>query len=87
MPFVPIQTDDYVRLFLQHNPESDATEVTTRIKAALAAFTAGVRCSCGAPIWVIGSAEAGHACFTCLTGQAAPDDDYEIAEACIERDA
>jgi hypothetical protein len=45
-------------------------------------YQAGARCHCGEPIWVIGSAEAGHACFTCITGEADPSEDYEIAEAC-----
>jgi hypothetical protein len=34
---------------------------------------------------VIGSAETGHACFTCITGEADPSEDYEIAEACDKR--
>ena len=37
-------------------------------------------CECGEPIWVIGSAVAGHACFTCITGEATPSGDYEIDE-------
>ena len=30
---------------------------------------------------MIGSAEAGNACFTCITGESDPSQDYEIAEA------
>lgn len=48
----------------------------------LADYQAGARCDCGEPIWVIGSAETGHMCFTCITGEADPSEDYEIAEAC-----
>jgi hypothetical protein len=40
-----------------------------------------VTCRCGNPIWVIGSAVVGNACFTCITGEALPDDDFEIDEA------
>jgi hypothetical protein len=42
---------------------------------------AGARCACGTFIWTIGSAEARAACFTCITGEAWPDTDYEIDEA------
>jgi len=35
---------------------------------------------------VIGSAFVGNACFTCITGEADPSDDYEIAEACDKSD-
>jgi hypothetical protein len=31
---------------------------------------------------VIGSAVVGNACFTCITGEAMPDNEYEIDEAC-----
>jgi hypothetical protein len=36
---------------------------------------------------VIGSAEAGLKCFTCITGESDPSEDYEIAEACDKGDA
>ena len=39
---------------------------------------AGARCQCGAPIWIIGSAQTGLGCFACITGQSDPDQDYEI---------
>jgi hypothetical protein len=32
------------------------------------------------PIWAIGSAVVGNACFTCITGEADPSSDYEIDE-------
>jgi hypothetical protein len=44
-----------------------------------------VKLRCGEPIWVIGSAEAGNACFTSITGDTEPSEDYEIAEACDKR--
>jgi hypothetical protein len=41
-----------------------------------------VKCDCGNSLWVIGSAVAGNACFTCITHESVPDKDYEIDEAC-----
>jgi len=82
MSFVPIELGDYVRLFLKSNRGETAQEVTARLRSALEAYKAGARCHCGNPIWVIGSAEAGHGCFRCITGEADPSEDYEIAEAC-----
>ena len=79
--FVPIRLEDYVRLHLKNNPGSKAAEVTPRLRATLQAHLAGQKCQCGEPIWVIGSAEVGHSCFTCITGEAVPDSDYEIDEA------
>jgi hypothetical protein len=82
MGFVTIKLSDYVRAHLRNNRGETAGAVTKRLQSALDAYRAGSRCHCGAPIWVIGSAEAGNACFTCLTGESDPSDDYEIAEAC-----
>ena len=81
MPFVPIELDDYLERHLQANPGADRAEVRERLEATLAAAQAGAGCACGAPIWVIGAAEVGHACFTCITGEAAPTDDYELVGA------
>ena len=83
MAFVPISIDDYVTKFLAANSGSKRSELTARLKETLADFRAGARCSCGAPIRVIGSAEVGNACFTCITGEAYPNEDYEIAEASV----
>lgn len=82
MSFVPIQLDEYVRMHLKSNPGSDEREETRLLRQALASYQAGRRCHCGEPIWVIGSAQAGASCFKCITGEADPSDDYEIAEAC-----
>ena len=82
MGFVPIELHDYVRGFLKSNRGETAKAVTARLQSALKAYKAGARCRCGSPIWVIGSAEAGHARFTCITGESDPSQDYEIAEAC-----
>jgi hypothetical protein len=83
MSFKPIQLRDYVRKYLKSNAGSNEREVTGRLRDTLAEYKAGARCgNCGAPIWVIGSAEVGNMCFTCITGEADPSEDYEIAEAC-----
>src|SRR5260370_22863137 len=81
MGFVPIGLHEYVRMFLKSNPGQKRDEVTARLQSALKAYQEGAACHCGAPIWVLGSAEAGHACFTCITGEADPSEDYEIDEA------
>jgi len=82
MGFIPIRLGDYVRLHLKSNRGESAAEVTARLRSALERYKAGARCACGEPIWVIGSAEAGNACFTCITGETDPSGDYEIDEAC-----
>ncbi|MGE4541145.1 MAG: hypothetical protein AB7D35_07780, partial [Bacteroidales bacterium] len=43
-------------------------------------------CSCGNDIWVIGSASVGNSCFTCITGESYPTDDYEIESAIKKRE-
>ncbi len=68
----------YVDLFLKANRSERRKDVVARLDLAIAAYKAGERCHCGEPIWIIGSAEAGHACFTCITGESTPDNDYEI---------
>jgi hypothetical protein len=65
----------------------DRAEFAHRLRQAVDARKAGARCACGAFIWAIGSAEAGAACFTCITGEAWPDSDYEIDEAWAFRPA
>lgn len=86
MNFVPIKLRDYVRKHLQANPGSNEREVTARFRETLARYQAGARCQvCGAPIWVIGSAELGDFCFTCATGETDPSSDHEIAEAYLKR--
>jgi hypothetical protein len=77
--FTPIRLRDYVELHIRANPGTDRAEFTQRLKHAVDAYRRGVRCRCGARIWIIGSAEAGLACFTCITGEATPDHDYEIS--------
>jgi hypothetical protein len=84
--FLPIPIDDYVRKHLAGNRGVDRSDLIERLNAALASARAGVRCECGERIRVIGSAEVGLSCLTCITGEAAPSDDYEIAEAIFVED-
>ena len=79
--FVPIPFDRYLDLHVQSNPSVDRAEFAYRLRRAIDARKAGARCACGAFIWAIGSAETGVACFTCITGEAWPESDYEIDEA------
>ncbi|NIR46999.1 hypothetical protein GWO43_00760 [candidate division KSB1 bacterium] len=79
--FTPIRLEACVERHLEINPDADKKDFTRHLKNALSAYRKGVRCQCGNPIWVIGSALAGNMCFTCITGEATPDDDYEIDEA------
>jgi hypothetical protein len=76
--FAPIKLEDYVELHLRANPGTERTDLMERLEFASDAFKKDERCHCGAPIWIIGSAEAGLSCFTCITGEAMPDEDYEI---------
>jgi len=76
--FVPIALDAYVERSLQLNPGTKRTDLVERLKYAVSAHSRGERCSCGEQIWIVGSAEAGLSCFTCITGEANPDKDFEI---------
>ncbi len=87
MTFAPITIQDYVKLHVKNNRGDKAAEVTAQIQRALEAYKAGERCQCGEPIWVIGSSQVGLMCFTCITGEADPSSDYEIAEACDKLNA
>lgn len=79
--FTPIRIEDYAARRLQSNPGESIDEITAALLAALRAHRSGVRCDCGEPIWVLGSAFAGYACFTCITGEAFPEHDFELADA------
>jgi hypothetical protein len=81
--FVPISIEGYIELHLKDNPDANREEIVIALNEALEAYKRGAKCTnCGNPIWVIGSALAGNMCFTCMTGEAIPEDDYEIDEAC-----
>jgi hypothetical protein len=76
--FTAIGLDDYVERHVRANPKVSREDLMARLEFAIAAHQSGKRCSCGAEIWIVGSAEAGLSCFTCITGEAHPNDDYEI---------
>jgi len=80
--FTPISFDAYIDLHMKSNSKDmSREEVVSVLQSALTAHKNGAKCHCGNPIWVIGSAFVGNACFTCITGEAYPDSDYEIDEA------
>ncbi len=81
MSFTPIALEDYIASHLQVNPQVQPADLRRRLRRALADFKAGRKCRCGNPLWVIGSAEVGNACFTCITGETATSGDYELEEA------
>ncbi|MCF8239623.1 MAG: hypothetical protein K9I85_15780 [Saprospiraceae bacterium] len=78
MGFAPITIDKYVKMHLKNNPSCKEVDVRKALHSAINAHNKGMKCSCGNDIWVIGSAFAGNSCFTCITGESFPTDDYEI---------
>ena len=87
MTFVPISINNYVKKHLKNNPYENEKELRKRLQNALDAYNRGERCGCGNDIWVIGSAFAGLSCFTCITGESFPDNDYEIDTAIKKRES
>ncbi len=76
--YVPVRLNQFVKQYLRNNKDADSDAVRAAVEDALAAWRQGVRCACGKPLWVAGSAVAGYGCFTCITGSAEPDGDPEI---------
>ena len=76
--FVAITIPEYVERHVSSNPKANPKELTERLRQALQAKLQGALCECGESIWALGSAEVGLACFTCITGEATPDKDYEV---------
>jgi hypothetical protein len=76
--FTPISIRKYVKLHTASNPGTNAAELRQRLQCLLEASLAGALCQCGEPIWVIGSAQVGLSCFTCITGEPVPENDYEV---------
>ena len=76
--FAPISLEDYVEIHLRANPCAGRADLVKRLRYAMDAHARGVRCQCGESIWIIGSAEVGLSCFTCIAGESGPDRDYEI---------
>ena len=86
MGFIPIGIGKYVQLHVKVNPDEIPKELLARLRSCVSDALAGARCSCGAPIWVVGSVSAEYACFTCITGEAFPVEDYEIDQILAARD-
>lgn len=76
--FIPISLEDFVEKHLKSNPGSDRAELVDGLQYAIAESKKGTRCQCGEPLWIVGSGIVGLMCFTCITGEAMPDEDYEI---------
>lgn len=77
--FSPISLEDYLNRHMQSNPNEDRAEVKSRIEEYIKYHKEGGRCNCGKEIWVIGSAAAQWpGCFSHITGEGSPDDDFEI---------
>ena len=87
MAFVPISIDKYVKLHMKSNPSENEKILRVRLEAALEAYKKGSKCHCGNDIWVIGSAQTGNSCFTCITGESHPKGDYEIDTALNKTDS
>jgi len=83
--FTPVRVDHFVKQYLHNNNDADGEAVRAAVEDALAAWRQGVRCACGKPLWVAGSAVAEYGCFSCITGSAEPDGDPEIDAACPNR--
>ncbi len=72
---------------MKNNPSENEKDLRNRLNSALKAYKNGERCTCGNDIWVIGSATVGNSCFTCITGESYPMDDYEIDSAVKKRES
>ena len=81
MAFIPITIDNYVKKHLKSNPSDNEKDVREKLNTALSDYNNGIKCQCGSDIWVIGAAFVGNSCFTCITGESEPTDDYEIDSA------
>jgi hypothetical protein len=86
MGFVPIGVREYAKLHAKANPDENAAELLARLRSCVSDALSGARCQCGAPICVIGSGFV-DACFTCITGEAFPSEDYEIDEVLAVRES
>jgi len=78
MGFIAISIDQYIKKHLESNPLENEDDLRELLNSALSSYEQGIKCSCGNDIWVIGSAYSGNRCFTCITGEDKPDDDYEL---------
>jgi len=80
--FIPVSIHQFVEQYMRNNKGTDREAIRAAVEDALSAWRHGVRCACGKPIWVAGSAVAGYGCFSCITGAVQPEGDPEIEDAC-----
>jgi hypothetical protein len=85
MGFKGISLEEYIGLHLKSNPTESKADLKNRLVQANQDFHNGIKCSCGNDIWVIGSASVGNGCFTCITGESTPSEDYELDTALMKR--
>jgi hypothetical protein len=86
MSFTPISIDSYVKIHLKNHPEQTEEKLRMLLKTSLENYQNGIKCSCGSDIWVIGSAFVGNQCFSCITGEKNPIDEYELDSAIKKRE-
>jgi hypothetical protein len=84
MNFTPISKQEYVALHLMNNPSTNEAELRNNLDNTLTDFNNRIKCSCGKDIWVIGSASLGNGCYSCLTGETLPTDNYELDSVVAE---
>jgi hypothetical protein len=76
--FKKISIDAFLDLFKQENSEINIQDLKRNLTEFKILKSNGEKCSCGNPIWAIGSAISGKGCFTCITGESNSAEDYEI---------
>ncbi|MEI6061596.1 MAG: hypothetical protein WCR72_12870 [Bacteroidota bacterium] len=86
MGFLSISIDNFIKKHLEINPSENKNDLKNQLEKSLADYNKGIKCHCGNEIWVVGSAFAGNGCFTCITGESFPIEDYEIESAIIKKE-
>jgi hypothetical protein len=86
MGFIPITIDNFIKMHIENNPSENIEELKDQLEKRLSDYNNGIKCHCGNDIWVVGSSFAGNSCFTCITGESFPTDDYEIELAIKKRE-
>ena len=76
--FTAISIDKFLEEYKRKNPKEDLKRLRTSLEHFKKLKKKGEKCSCGNPIWIIGSAIAGKACFICITGETDCSNDYDI---------
>lgn len=82
---IPIAFDQFVRDYLEANPDGSESEIRAALTEAVEAKRSGTPCwKCGQPIWAAGSAVTGqYGCYTCITLEADDSEDFEIDSVCL----